>query len=449
MYLPTTSAIALKARAEALRTQRFKICLWIVAILPSTYNAILAAINAHGVPTPRGAAIVAESSILALCLLACFIAGSRKRDAAPIFLIFFAVVQSIMTSLLNDTIFPDFFRNMAIIAAFTAVGHRSSPEQIRMIFRTVAIIVLVFLLVEMIYLPLYVSIFQPAAYLQASRGVQEFELNDTGLFANALGFQGRFSFGLFSGPRTSSIFLEQVSLPGFASVLLIFLLGNWKEVTWLDKLIHISLVLLIVLSNNSRTSSAMLVINAVGYFIYPYLSGRLTAAIMPVCLAAAFILVGPVVVPLGSDDTLGRLSITVAHFMNFTAGDFLWGSQHEVPHAFDAGYVYLIVSSSIWGLLAFWAYVTFVPADSTPAQRRVHWGLAVYVYLWLMIGGTAIFTMKTAALLWLLVGNMMVARTLPRGEKDGELDQRLGRSSSPVEGLRTASNRKSPINMAT
>lgn len=440
MYVPTTTSKALKAKAEVLRDHRFKVCLWIVALLPSTYNAILAAINAHGVPTPRGAAIVAESGILALCLLACFIAGSRKRDIAPILLIFFAIIQTLMTSLLNDTIFPDFFRNMAIIAAFTAVGYRSSPKEIHMIFRAVAIIVLVFLLIEMTYLPLYVSIFQPAAYLQASRGVEQFDLNDTGLFANALGFQGRFSFGLFSGPRTSSIFLEQVSLPGFASVLLIFLLGNWKEIKTFDKVVHIALVLLIVLSNNSRTSSAMLVINAVGYFIYPRIPGRLTAAIMPVCLAAAFILVGPVLVPIGSDDTLGRLSITVAHFMNFTAGDFLWGSQREVPHAFDAGYVYIIVSSSVWGLLAFWAYVTFVPADSSPAQRRVHWGLAVYVYLWLMIGGTAIFTMKTAALLWLLVGNMMVARTPFRQKEGSALDDQLRVDPPRLSGLRFASS---------
>ncbi len=404
-------------RAKAWRAKRFTICVWVAAILPSTYNAILAFINAHGLRTPRSAAIIAESGILSVCLLACLLAGSRKRDMAPILLLFFALVQMLLMSLVNETIFPDFFRNMAIIAAFTAVGYRTPPEQVRSIFRVISIIVLVVLLIELIYLPLYVSIFQPGSYLTTSRGLEEFSLNDTGLFANALGFQGRFSFGIFSGPRTSSIFLEQVSLPGFASVLLIFMLGNWQAISRIDRVLHVALVLLIVLSNNSRTSSALIVINAVGYFVYPYLPGRLTAAIMPFCLAAAFLIVGPVIVATGSDDTIGRLSITVAHLMNFSASELLFGSMREVAHSFDSGYGYLIASSAIWGLLAFWLYVTFVPADRTLIQRRVQWGLAVYVYLWLMIGGTAIFTMKTSALMWLVVGNMVYFPGASLGKK--------------------------------
>ncbi|MEW9855652.1 hypothetical protein [Novosphingobium sp. M1R2S20] len=430
MYgLPVAEPASRWTRLKAWRAQRFTTCFWVVAILPSTYNAILAAINAQGISTPRSLAVVAEAGILALCLVACVLTGGRKHDMGPILLIFFASIQMTLTSLLFETIYPDFFRNMAIIAAFTAVGYRSSPDSVRLVFRYISLIVFVFLLIELIYLPAYVSIFQPALYLQASRGIEEFSLNETGLFANALGFKDRFSFGIFSGPRTSSIFLEQVSLPGFASVLLIFLLGNWTHIGRFDRSLHTVLIVLIILSNNSRTSSALLAINALGYFIYPYFSGRLTAAIMPFCLAMAFILVGPVTDALGSDDILGRLSITVAHLMNLSVADFLMGSQGMVARSYDSGYVYLIVSSSIWGLLAFWAYVTFVPADRTAEQRRVHWGLAVYAYLWMMIGGTAIFTMKTAALLWLVVGNMVFAS----GGSDG---------NRPIGGRRWESRRQ-------
>lgn len=391
------------------RTQIFTVCLWICAVLPSTYNAILAIINAHVASTPRTASIVAEAGILSVCLVACFLSGGRKRDIAPILLLFFSSIQMIFTSLINETPYPDFFRNMAIIAAFTAVGYRSPPEKIISIFRFISIIVFLVLLIEVAYLPLYVSIFQPASYLQASRGLEEFSLNDTGLFANALGFQDRFSFGIFNGPRTSSIFLEQVSLPGFASVLLIYLLGKWGELGKFDRVLHVALVVFIVVSNNSRTSSALIILNAVGYFIYPFFSSRLTAFILPVVLLISFIVVGPVAMATGSDDFIGRLSITVAHLTNLSANEFLLGAMSKVSHSFDSGYGYIIVSSSIVGLFMFWTYVTFVPADKTPSQRRVHWGLAVYVYLWLLIGGTAIFTMKTAALLWLVVGNMMLS----------------------------------------
>lgn len=411
------------------RNKNFVVCLWLTAILPPTYNAILATINAHVLSTPRMASIIAEASILSLCLLTCLLAGGRKRDIVPILLLFFSMVQMLFTSLINETMFPDFFRNMAIIAAFTAVGYRISSEQIRSIFRVVSIIVFLFLLIEILYLPLYVSIFQPASYLQASRGMEEFSLNETGLFANALGFQDRFSFGIFNGPRTSSIFLEQVSLPGFAAVLLIFLLGNWPILNRFEKIIHVSLVLLIVLSNNSRTSSALLVLNAIGYFLYPYFNSRLTALIMPVVLGASFVIVGPVVTATGTDDLVGRLSVTVAHLTNLSASEFIMGSLKYVSRSFDSGYGYLIVSSSLAGLLIFWAYVTLFPKNFTPSQRRVHWGLAVYVYLWLLIGGTAIFTMKTAALLWLVVGNIMLDSTTVNNPRK----QRVGKSPIRAE----------------
>ncbi|MBD8639447.1 hypothetical protein [Sphingomonas sp. CFBP 13733] len=53
------------------------------------------------------------------------------------------------------------------------------------------------------------------------------EFNETGLFNNAAGFESRFSFGVFSGARTSSVFLEQVSNANFAGILCVFLVATW------------------------------------------------------------------------------------------------------------------------------------------------------------------------------------------------------------------------------
>jgi hypothetical protein len=271
---------------------------------------------------------------------------------------------------------------------------RVQSDQLVLIFRIVSTLVLGFLLLEMISLELYVWLFQPAKYLEASRGIRQFELNDTGLFANALGFRDRFSFGVFSGPRTSSLFLEQVSLPGYATVALIFLSAKWQNLQISDRALQIGLILLIVLSNNSRTSAGLLFVIAAGYLLPVF------------CLGAAFLIVGPADKAFGSDDLVGRLSVTVANLSLLDVKDYVLGSVAVAAHSYDSGYVYVLVSGSMLGAIALWIYVTLVPGADTIAQRRAHWSLAFYVYVWLLIGGTAIFTMKTAGLLWLLIGHM-------------------------------------------
>jgi hypothetical protein len=378
----------------------------VAAILAPTYNALFAALNARGLPTSRLAAIGAESLILVLCIAACVLSGGRNRDAGPLLLMFVAVVVGVTMSMVNDTIYPDFIRNIAIICCFTALGLRVQSDQLVLIFRIVSTLVLGFLLLEMISLELYVWLFQPAKYLEASRGIRQFELNDTGLFANALGFRDRFSFGVFSGPRTSSLFLEQVSLPGYATVALIFLSAKWQNLQISDRALQIGLILLIVLSNNSRTSAGLLFVIAAGYLLFPLVTSRLTFLLPVFCLGAAFLIVGPADKAFGSDDLVGRLSVTVANLSLLDVKDYVLGSVAVAAHSYDSGYVYVLVSGSMLGAIALWIYVTLVPGADTIAQRRAHWSLAFYVYVWLLIGGTAIFTMKTAGLLWLLIGHM-------------------------------------------
>ena len=415
MASPASSfpGIAVKPGQPSSLSQRwFVFALVAAAILAPTYNGLLAILNAHGLRASRPAAIGAELTILLLCVAGCALSGKRDRDIGPAALMFVSVTIGVFMSLINDTIYPDVIRNIAIICCFTALGYRAPERLVIVIFRSVSLLVLGCLILEISFLEGYVWLFQPAAYLEASRGIQQFELNDTGLFANALGFQDRFNFGVFSGPRTSSLFIEQVSLPGYATVALIFVSSKWFRLTKWDKILQISLILLIVLSNNSRTSAALLIVIAAGFYFFPMVSSRLSFLLPVLCLLAAFMIVGPVESPLGTDDLVGRLSVTVADLSELDIGTYLFGSLERAYHSFDSGYVYVLVSSTIWGCFALWAYITLVPESRSPAQRRAHWGLAFYVYTWLLIGGTAIFTMKTSGLLWLLLGHMVYDPTV-------------------------------------
>jgi hypothetical protein len=77
----------------------------------------------------------------------------------------------------------------------------------------------------------------------------------------------------------------------------------------------------------------------------------------------------------------------------------------------DTGYAYVICSTSVLGLLVFWLYVGVIVPQHTTIQKRCAYALALYIFGNMLIGGTAIFAMKVAAPLWLLVGT-----TAKRGE---------------------------------
>jgi putative polymerase len=74
----------------------------------------------------------------------------------------------------------------------------------------------------------------------------------------------------------------------------------------------------------------------------------------------------------------------------------------------DSGYVYITYGATIFGLILFWLFVSFYPAGQTPNQRRLCHAVSLFMFLNLMIGSTAIFSMKTAGLVWLLVGFLKV-----------------------------------------
>jgi hypothetical protein len=435
--LPSGNAVR-QGQLSSLSQRWFVFALVTAAILAPTYNGLFAILNAHGLRASRPAAIGAELAILVLCIVGCTLSGKRDRDVGPAGLMFLSLAIGIFMSLTNDTIYPDFIRNIAIICCFTALGYRAPEREVILVFRIVSSLVLGFLILEIISLEAYVWVFQPALYLEASRGIQQFELNDTGLFANALGFRDRFNFGVFSGPRTSSLFIEQVSLPGYATVALIFVSAKWFRLAKWDRILQIALIVLIVLSNNSRTSAALLIVIAVGFYFFPMVSSRLSFLLPVFCLAAAFTIVGPVDEALGTDDLVGRLSVTVADLSQLNTYTYLFGSLERAYRSFDSGYVYILVSSTIWGCFALWAYVTLVPESQSPAQRRAHWGLAFYVYTWLLIGGTAIFTMKTSGLLWLLIGHMVYDPTMGTRKRKHPGSPKVLESNSPLEGFAPA-----------
>lgn len=398
--------------ADSLRPRdpaRANLAVIVLTLLGMTYNAWLAIINAHVMNISFGIAAAVEIVLLAAGILMALRTGISKNEKNILYFFALFIVLTLAISLFNQRIFIDGFRNMMIIVVFVCLGRQANEQTVKKLFIAASVIILAGLIYELADLDGYAALFKPAQYFASSRGIAEFEYDETGLFKNTMGFEGRFSYGIFTGPRTSSLFLEQVSLANYAAVLCILLLALWPRMGLKEKALHVATILLIVTSNNTRATSLLLLVSFAGYYLYPRLPRYANALAAPV-----FLVVGIVAYHVApnahEDDFVGRTSWTGRHLTNMDPADYFGMNLDKLEHLWDSGYPWLITSTSVFGLLAFWLFVTFVIAQKTPAQMRCAYGLTLYIFMNMLVSGNATFSIKVSAPLWLLIGLMSGTR---------------------------------------
>jgi len=384
--------------------QRLDYPILAITLFSVLYNCILAYINHNVMTLSVTHVVLCEGLMMISSVVYIFKKGIYEEDLPLVLFLVFTLIVTIYITAFNRLTFIDQFRNVLIIFAFAGIGSWASERTVKLIFRIASFMVLLFLICEVVSTPFYVTLFHPAEYFENTRGIKQMSFNNTGLFANALGFQGRFSFGLIDH-RSSSIFLEQVSLANFCGVIVIYLLSFWPKLGKIDKALFIATVLLILLTNDTRTMLIFSFVSIAGYFLFPKIPKAFNLILMPLIILIGFFVHFMKPDEVG-DNFTGRIGVTVKKMLELDVQSMLGLSISRIGEFADSGYVYLIYGSTIFGLIVFWLFVCLYPAGTSPAQRRCVHSLSLFIFLNMMIGGTAIFSIKIAGLLWLLVGYM-------------------------------------------
>ncbi|MBO9122202.1 MULTISPECIES: hypothetical protein [unclassified Rhizobium] len=373
-----------------------------VSVLGVTYNAILAFINHNIMPLTPTAVVLSEILILAYSFGYILKKGIFEEDIIPLAYLLATIVLTVYVMVINKAGYIDHLRNVLIIFAFTVLGRWSNERTLRLAFKICCLTVLAVLVCEIISTPAYVALVHPAEYFQNTRGVPPATYSDSGLFRGALGFEGRFSFGLIDH-RSSSIFLEQVSLANFCGVMVIYLVSFANRITLFDRLIFVTTIVLILVTNDTRTMLIFAIVSAAGYVIYPFIPKIFNFLMMPGIVMVGFI-IHAFKPNAHDDDFVGRISGTIRNIIAMDLPATMGLELDKATTFVDSGYVYITYGATVFGLILFWLFVSFYPAGQTPNQKRLCHSLSLFMFLNLMIGSTAIFSMKTAGLGWLLVG---------------------------------------------
>jgi putative polymerase len=196
------------------------------------------------------------------------------------------------------------------------------------------------------------------------------------------------------------LFLEPVSLGNYAVLLLAWTLSrDWKDMGRPALWLGLAALLLIVLSD-SRFGMMMAAL-LLGYRLLPMPFFRWVAPLFPFALFAAILGVAWFL-PQLSDNLLGRISASGQALLGFNAARVM-GFDSPMPGFGDMGYAYVLSRFGALLVLSLLLLLFLMPCTGERA-RRFRALLVLYFFSSLAISGTSVFALKTAGLMWFLLG---------------------------------------------
>ena len=380
-----------------------------------TFNAILAAINGNVRPLTSFHVIAAE--ILLVSAAMCIILSRHRPEMTRWYVLigifcFFAILRSFATYEFEFK----FLRDILIVPVFILLGMTFDVRRLDRIVLIVTTIVLVAFIFEVISTSAYADFFKIQTYYINTRGFEADEFwnkEATELFLS-VGRPDERLFSFINLHRLSSVFLEPVSLGNYGIIIVIYLCARFHAISKPARRFLIVGALAAIIGSDGRLaalSSAMIIMAA---FIAPRLPYRSAFLYIPAILAFTALVVYFADYRAGTDDFPGRIAYTVELLAKYEVSDLLGVSDRYVSQAADSGIAYFIGTQSLFGLALWWGFVVFGGKEETRDQIQFIHALGLYVALTLIVS-FAIFSIKTASLLWFIYGVLQPRETTVPG----------------------------------
>ncbi len=303
-------------------------------------------------------------------------------------------------------------RDLAIPFAFFLLGTRVRDIRIadRVVFAAAGA-TLALALFEYFWLETFLRVFNVAKYYIArgTMGARD-ALQSADLFISGMrpaGAEGGRNLLPFLGDhRVSSVFLEPVSLGNFGAIVVIWGLVRWRFGQQL-LVTTIAFGLALIVLADSRFGAYLCVL-AFGMTLLP--SRLITIGAMAIPVMALIILCIVPAVVTGSYDPqnryvdngfVGRFVLSAQILAEFDWLTWL-GLRALKMQAFDSGYAYIIGGIGIVGLLGVWMLLFAIRGGSE--QFYALRNLTALYYGTVLCVSNSPFTIKTACLIWLLLG---------------------------------------------
>ena len=388
---------AIAAQSAAARDWRAG-ALSAVVIAAVMFNFVLCFVNTNMFRTSAGLVIATELVLIATTLLLMI---GRGFDLFVILAVY--VAYSIFLGALQGSFDPKPARDLMIpvIFYFAARELGSREDGDRLVWISISIVLVVGLF-EYAFLKQYVKIFDILGYYVSRGTVQAAaaELSEDRLFASGMRYEGRTLLPVLGEHRVSSVFLEPVSVGNFGAICFAWItLRNWGRP--LRMLVRLLPVITIFVLADARFGLAVSLLSILVYAVAAHTSRAVVVA-APFALIVTLAWIGYSFPDVAWDNTLRGRILLSGQMLSALSFDDVFAFVRNDRFTSDSGYAYTMVKIGLAGFVGMWSLFVIAPARDL-ASWRYRAFAAAYMTLLLVISNS-IYSIKTAALLWYLVG---------------------------------------------
>ncbi|MCW2275856.1 surface polysaccharide polymerase [Rhodoblastus acidophilus] len=370
------------------------------------FNFVLCFVNTRLFSVNTGVVMAAEMALIGSAFVLVL------RDNQPLYAVLAAYLSyAVFLASMQGALDMKSVRDVLIPIAFVFVGRRfGDPAMGDRLVALCVWIVLVVGLFEFFFLTQYLKFIDIFAYYVSRGTISSAAADTTGthLFASGIRPEGRSLLPFLGDHRVSSVFLEPVSVGNFGAIAFSWtVLRNFKRpLLMMLKLLPIVAIFILA---DARFG---LMVSLSCFVVFPIAKsiGRVPMLLAPFVALWLLAVVGILNANVAWDNGLGgRVMLS---------GQMLSGLDLSEVLAFvpvtrfvsDSGYTYLLAKTGLIGFAGLWGLFILYPV-SNDQEWRFRVFVAVYIMALLTISNS-LYSIKTAALLWYLVGCIAVKQSV-------------------------------------
>jgi putative polymerase len=400
--------------AEDDRFLRF-LTFWIL-IGAATYQLMLCFLHTHVFAMRASIVGLAEFVLYTGCLIVMV----RRLHLEFTAILTLVAAYLLFLALMRGTLDFKGFRDIIIIILFYWLGRTmGSIEMADRILKVVIGIVLVVGFFELCFVDLYSRVFNVFSYYVSQGGLTNAPnwAKGSSLALNGMRPEGigrTILPSLLGNHRVSSIFLEPVSLGNFAVIIAGWGLSKNRD-EWRKMLFFLGAAAIMITLADSRYG---LLTVACLVFMRMIFVGRMhtLAILLPAICVGMLVTIVLVMAGNHSDNILGRLYVTGATLMQFGPQEIFGFKGFDLNFG-DMGYAVVLTRFGLVFFTICWIGFWMIKMEDERGVRfRAY--VALYMSLILAVSGTSLMALKTAGILWFLVGCCAIHKRVVAEKKE-------------------------------
>ena len=359
-------------------------------------NLMLAFVNTNIARISENTVMLSEMALLSVALV---LALDRRVSFYAVLFVYLTYIVLIMS--LRPELDLKAIRDILIPITFYFIGRnmRAIEDVDRLVF-VCAALVISFGLFEMLFLDVFTGIVNIFEYYVARGTLQPDDnyIEDSNLFISATRVGGRYFLPFLGDIRSSSVFLEPVTMGNFGAFL--FLWATFRN-NMRFRFVLYALAIVVIIMGDARFGGYVCIAFLIVAPLHK-LAPKFVWWSLPFAITLILALYGSLTLETQWEDNFPGRILNSALLIQKLSPAAIFGLDPSLPFLDDNGYAYTLGQIGILGMLGLWTLYIYAPTKSDEAFK---FKVLAATYICLMFSvSNAFYSIKMAALFWIAAG---------------------------------------------